>query len=96
VSRYTSFANWQSKSGEDTDSVNSNPQFINLSATPPDFDIDTSSPAYLTASTSLSCGVGWCDPNGNSPNSIYGATGLVGTAIPSSGSINMGPSRRRD
>jgi len=90
VSRYTSFANWRSKSGEDAESVNSNPQFINLSAMPPDFDINTSSPAYLTASTSLSCSVGWCDPNGDSPNSIYGATDLVGTAISSSGSINMG------
>ncbi|MGA3090162.1 MAG: hypothetical protein ABSD75_16235 [Terriglobales bacterium] len=90
VSRYTSFANWQSKSGEDAESVNSNPQFINLSATPPDFDINTSSPGYLTASTSLSCGVGWCDPNGDSPDSIYGATDLVGTAIRSSGRINMG------
>jgi len=90
LSNYTSFANWQGKSGEDADSVNGNPQFISLGTTPPDFDINTSSPAYLTASTALSCSVGWCDPNGDSPNSIYGATDLVGTSIPSSGSINMG------
>jgi hypothetical protein len=90
VSSYSSFANWQSTSGEDADLVNSDPQFTDLSPTPPDFDIDTGSPAYLTASTSLSCSVGWCDPNGNSPHSIYGASDLVGTAIPSSGSINMG------
>ncbi len=90
VSSYTSFANWQSVSGEDADSLNTDPSFVDLMATPADFDLSSSSPAIGAGGTSLSCSVGWCDPNGSSPNSIYGSTDLLGSPRMTNGSIDIG------
>ncbi len=88
VSSYTSFANWQSTSGEDAESVNSDPLFVDAGATPPNFVITPSSPAVGAGGTSLTCAVGWCDPN--SPNSIYGSTDLLGNPRMTNGSIDIG------
>jgi hypothetical protein len=90
VSSYTSFANWQSVSGEDADSLHKDPSFVDLMATPPDFDLSPSSPAIGAGGASLSCSVGWCDPNGSSPNSIYGSTDLLGSPRMTNGSIDIG------
>ncbi len=78
VDTYTSFSDWQTSSGEDANSVNADPSFVNLGDTPPNFDTLPSSPAVGAGSTSLSCNVGWCDPNGSSPHSIYGSTDFLG------------------
>jgi hypothetical protein len=78
VNTYPSFANWQSSSGEDANSVNADPLFVDLAAAPPNFDTMPTSPAVGAGSTSLSCDVGWCDPNGSSPNSIYGSADFLG------------------
>jgi hypothetical protein len=91
VSSYTSYSSYQSTSGEDANSPNANPQFVNLGGTPPNFDITSASPAVNAGSASLSCSVGWCDPAGSSPNSIYGSTDFAGNArINGSGQINIG------
>jgi hypothetical protein len=58
--------------------VNADPLFVHLDAAPPDFDTLPSSPAVGAGSTSLPCSVGWCDPNGSSPDSIYGRTDFIG------------------
>jgi len=78
VNSYTSFSNWQTSSGEDANSVNTDPLFVDLGDTPPNFDTIPSSPTVDAGSTSLSCSVGWCDPNGSSPDSIYGSTDFLG------------------
>jgi len=78
VNTYTSFPDWQTSSGEDANSVNADPRFVNVGDTPPNFDTLPSSPAVSAGSTTLSCSVGWCDPNGSSPNSIYGSTDFLG------------------
>jgi len=78
VSDYESFAKWQSASGEDADSLTTDPLFMNPEDTPPNFDPIPSSPTVGGGSTSLPCGVGWCDPNGSSPKSIYGSTDFLG------------------
>jgi hypothetical protein len=90
VSSYKTFAAYQSTTGEDANSSNSNPLYVNIGATPPDFDIAASSPAVNAGSTSLSCSVGWCDPNGSSPNSIYGSTDFNGNPRTSGSSIDIG------
>ena len=91
VSDYTSYSNYQSTSGEDANSPNANPEFVDLGGTPPNFDITSASPAVNAGSTSLSCSVGWCDPAGSSPNSIYGSTDFAGNPrINTSGQINIG------
>lgn len=90
LSTFTSFANYQSLTGEDASSVNADPQFINLAGTPANFDIQSTSPAFQAGGTSLSCSVGWCDPNGSSPHSIYGSTDLAGNPRVTNGTINMG------
>jgi hypothetical protein len=78
VNTYTSFSSWQSSSGEDASSMNADPMFVDLAGTPPNFDTLPSSPAVGAGSTSLSCDVGWCDPNGSSPDSIYGSADFLG------------------
>jgi hypothetical protein len=78
VSSYADYAAYQHTTGEDADSPNANPLFVNLGATPRDFDITATSPAVNAGSTSLSCSVGWCDPAGSSPHSIYGSTDFIG------------------
>ena len=90
VSTYTSFADWQTTAGEDAKSVNADPQFVNLGDSPPNLDTIPSSPAVAAGSTSLSCSVGWCDPNGSSPDSIYGSTDFLGNPRTNSSSIDIG------
>jgi hypothetical protein len=90
VSSYTSFSNWQISSAEDANSVNADPLFVNLGATPPNFDTIPSSPAVGAGSTSLSCSVGWCDPNGSSPDSIYGSRDFLGNPRTNGSNIDIG------
>jgi Bacterial Ig-like domain (group 3)/Protein of unknown function (DUF1565) len=89
-STYTSFSNWQSSSREDANSLNTDPLLVDLGATPPNFDTMPSSPAVDTGSTSVSCGVGWCDPNGSSPDSIYGSTDFLGNPRTNGSNIDIG------
>ena len=90
VSTYTSFSNWQRSGGEDRASLNRHPRFVDLRGTPPDFDTDPSSPAVNAGSTSLSCSAGWCDPKGNSPDSIYGSTDFLGNPRTKNSKIDIG------
>ncbi|MGA9904140.1 MAG: Ig-like domain repeat protein [Terriglobales bacterium] len=90
VSNYASFSNWQTSSGEDANSVNTDPLFVYLQDTPPNFDTIPSSPTVGAGSTSLSCNVGWCDPNGSSPDSIYGSTDFVGNPRTNGSRIDIG------
>ena len=90
VGNFTSFANWQNRSGEDANSLNTDPLFVDLGATPPDFDTTTSSPTIGAGSTQLSCSAGWCDPNGTSPNSIYGSTDFLGNPRTTGSRIDIG------
>jgi len=87
---YTSFSNWQTSSGEDANSLDTNPLFVDLEGTPPNFDTEPSSPAVDAGSTSLSCSVGWCDPNGSSPGSIYGSTDFLGNTRTNGSNIDIG------
>ncbi len=76
---FASFAAFQNATGEDASSLGGvNPQVGSVTTTPTDLDIANGSPAINAGSTSLSCSVGWCDPSGNSPHSIYGATDFLG------------------
>src|ERR1022692_41194 len=85
-STYKTYAAYQSGSGEDANSPNANPLFINLSSTPPNLDVASNSPAVNAGSTSLTCSVGYC--NGTS---IYGSTDYAGNPrINGSGQINIG------
>jgi hypothetical protein len=88
VSNYKSFSAYQSTTGEDADSLNANPLFVNAGATPPDLDITASSPAVNAGSTSLSCSVGWC--NSSSPDSIYGKTDFLGNPRTNCSGIDIG------
>ncbi len=90
LSSYENFADWKSQSGEDADSLNENPDFIGLDDTPLNFETVATSPAVSAGGTSLTCSVGWCDPNGSSPTSIYGSTDLLGNPRMSDGKINIG------
>jgi Bacterial Ig-like domain (group 3)/Protein of unknown function (DUF1565) len=90
VNTYTSFLNWQTSSGEDRNSLNTNPFFVNLEATPPNFETVPSSPAVGAGSTNLLCDIGWCDPNGNSPNSVYGSTDFLGNPRTHGSKIDIG------
>ena len=90
VSAFTSFSNWQISSGEDADSLNTDPLFVDLGGSPPDFSTIPTSPAAGAGSTSLSCSIGWCDPNGSSPDSIYGSTDYLGNPRTNGASIDIG------
>jgi hypothetical protein len=90
ISNYTSFDNYRSTTEEDESSRNSNPDFESLTSKPLNFDITAASPAVNNGGTSLSCSIGWCDPEGGSPNSIYGATDFLGHPRMSNGAINIG------
>ncbi len=90
VNSFKSFSKWQASSGEDADSLNTDPLFVDLSATPPNFDTIPSSPAVGAGGTSLSCSVGWCDPYGSSPDSIYGSTDFLGNPRTNGSSIDIG------
>jgi hypothetical protein len=85
-SNYKTYAAYQSGSGEDADSPNANPLYLDLSSTPPNLDLASNSPAVNAGSTSLTCSVGYC--NGTS---IYGSTDYAGNPrINGSGQINIG------
>jgi hypothetical protein len=92
INTYTSFANYQTTTGEDANSLNADPLLVYLGDTPPNFATNTGSPANGGGSTSLSCSVGWCDPNGSSPTSIYGSTDFFGNPRTDSvsGAIDIG------
>jgi hypothetical protein len=91
VDSYTSFANFQSATAEDKNSLGGeNPDLESLTSTPVNFDITAASPAVSTGGTSLSCSIGWCDPSGSSPNSIYGATDFMGNPRMNGSTINIG------
>jgi hypothetical protein len=84
---YATYAAYQSSSGEDADSPNANPLFINVNSTPPNLDVASNSPAVNAGSTSLTCSVGYC----GSGTSIYGSTDYAGNPrVNSSGQINIG------
>jgi endo-alpha-1,4-polygalactosaminidase (GH114 family) len=86
-SGYTSYANYQTKTGEDKSSPNANPEFVNLTSNPPNLDVTSTSPAIDAGSTALTCNVGYC----GSGTSIYGSTDYAGNPrINSSGQINVG------
>ena len=90
LSPYVNFSNWQASSEEDANSLNADPQFVNMGNTPPNLDTFPSSPAVAAGSTSLSCSVGWCDPNGSSPTSIYGNTDFLGNPRTNGSKIDIG------
>jgi hypothetical protein len=90
VARYKSFSDWQSSSREDAHSLDTNPLFIDLGGAPPNFDTIPASPAVGAGSTSLPCSVGWCDPNGSSPHSIYGRTDFIGNPRKHGSKIDIG------
>ncbi|HEV3306594.1 MAG TPA: DUF1565 domain-containing protein [Candidatus Sulfotelmatobacter sp.] len=86
-STYKTYTAYQSGSGEDTNSPNANPLFIDVNSTPPNLDVASNSPAVNAGSTSLTCSVGYC----GSGSSIYGSTDYAGNPrINSSGQINIG------
>lgn len=85
-SSYKTYSAYQSTTGEDANSPNANPLFVNLSSTPPNLDIETNSPAVNAGSTSLSCSVGYCNSA-----TIYGKTDYAGNPrVNGSGEINIG------
>jgi hypothetical protein len=88
VSSYKTYSAYQSTSGEDADSPNTNPLFVNLAATPPNLDITANSPAVNAGSTSLPCSVGYC--NSESPDSIYGTTDFLGNPRTNGANIDIG------
>jgi hypothetical protein len=84
---YATYAAYQSGSGEDKNSPNADPLFININSTPPNLDVASNSPAVNAGSTSLTCSVGYC----GSGTSIYGSTDYAGNPrINGSGQINIG------
>jgi len=86
-SSYATYAAYQSKTGEDKNSPNANPDFINVTSNPPNLDLQSGSPAINAGSTSLTCSDGYC----GSGTSIYGSTDYAGNPrINSSGQINIG------
>ena len=89
---FTSFANYQATNlgGEDANSLNTDPLFVNFADTPPNVGTTPGSPAIGGGSTSLSCSIGWCDPNGSSPTSIYGSTDFFGNPRTNGSSIDIG------
>jgi len=86
-STYKTYAAYQSGSGEDKNSPNADPLFININSTPPNLDVASNSPAVNAGSTSLTCSAGYC----GSGTSIYGSTDYAGNPrINGSGQINIG------
>lgn len=92
VSNFASFVNYQATNagGEDANSVSADPLFVNLAAAPPNAYTSPGSPTVAAGSTSLACSVGWCDPNGSSPSSIYGSTDFLGNPRTSGSNIDIG------
>ena len=86
-SNYASYAAYQSGSGQDKNSPNTNPLYVNLTSNPPNLDVQSGSPAINAGSTSLTCSIGYC----GSGTSIYGSTDYAGNPrVNSSGQINIG------
>jgi Protein of unknown function (DUF1565) len=85
TSNYKTYAAYQATTEEDANSPNANPQFDNLTSTPPNLDIASDSPAIDAGSTNLTCSVGWC--NGSS---IYGSTDFAGNPRINGSEINIG------
>jgi hypothetical protein len=77
VSNYTSYANYQKVTGNDAHSPNANPLFVNLGATPPDYDIAANSPAVNAGSLNLG-------------TSYYGTTDFVGHPRLNGSAIDIG------
>jgi len=90
VTRYTSFSNWQSLSREDAHSLDTDPLFVDLGDSPPNFSTIPASPVIGAGGTSLSCSLGWCDPHGSSPHSIYGHTDFLGNPRMHGSKIDIG------
>jgi hypothetical protein len=90
VNSYESFAKWQSISGEDANSLNTAPLFVNLEGASPNFSTIPSSPTVAAGGAGLACSVGWCDPDGNSPDSIYGSTDFLGNPRRHGSKIDIG------
>jgi hypothetical protein len=85
-SNYKTYAAYQTSSGQDKNSPNANPEFISTTSTPPNLDLQSTSPAINAGGTSLTCSAGYC--NGSS---IYGSTDYAGNPREnSSGEINIG------
>jgi len=85
-SNYKTYAAYQSGSGEDTNSPNANPLYVNTGSTPPNLDVQSGSPAINAGSTALTCSVGYCNSS-----SIYGSVDYAGNPrINGSGQINIG------
>lgn len=88
---YASFNSFQTATGEDRESLGGvNPGIENVTSVPTDLDIAPGSPAINAGSVSLGCNVGWCDPAGDSPNSIYGATDFLGNPRTKGSTIDIG------
>ena len=84
---YKTYAAYQSGSGQDKNSPNANPDFVNLTSNPPDLDVQSGSSAINAGGTALTCSTGYC----GSSTSIYGSTDYAGNPrINSSGQINIG------
>lgn len=84
---YASYAAYQTSSGEDKNSPEANPLFIDVNANPPNLDVASNSPAVNAGSTTITCSMGYC---GNSA-SIYGSTDYAGNPrINANGQINIG------
>ncbi len=92
VSNYKSFLNYQATSlgKEDADSLHVRPRFVDLEASPPNASTTPESPAVAGGGNRLSCNVGWCDPNGDSPTSIYGSTDFLGNPRKNDSKIDIG------
>jgi hypothetical protein len=87
---YKTYAAYQTGSGQDKNSPNADPLFVNLTSTPPNLDVQSGSPAINAGGTSLTCSVGYC--NGTS---IYGSTDYAGNPRENgSGQINIGAYER--
>jgi hypothetical protein len=91
VDDYANFAAFQSQTGEDANSLPGvNPQVGNVTSAPWDLDIASTSPAANAGSLTLTCSIAWCDPNGTSPNSPYGATDFLGAPRTNGSTIAIG------
>ena len=86
-SSYLAYAVYQTKTGEDKNSPNANPLYINVTTNPLNLDLQAGSPAINAGSTALTCSVGYC----GSSKSIYGYVDYAGNPrINGDGQINIG------
>lgn len=91
IDDFASFSAFQSATGEDASSLGDvNPGFEGSGSAPNNLDVASTSPAVGAGSTSLTCAIGWCDPSGASPDSIYGATDYLGCPRTSGSTIDIG------